>query len=206
MPLVDIYDFERNKVGEMELPDDIFGVESKPHLYYDVIRAQLLSHRRGTVCTKDRSMVSGSTRKIYRQKGTGRARHGDDKSPIFRRGGVVFGPKPRDWEIKIPKKVKRAALLSALSDRVREGHFVVLNEITLPKPHTKDIARFLKQFEINSVLFVDEENEELSLSCRNIPTAKYLNVAGLNLFDILKYDHLVITKRAVEMIEGRMRQ
>jgi large subunit ribosomal protein L4 len=204
MPKVDVFNLAKKKVGKIDLPEAVFGVESKPHLYHEVIRAQLLSKRQGTVGTKTRAMVSGSTRKVLRQKGTGRSRHGDSRSPIYKRGGVVFGPQPREWDVRIPRKVKRAALLSALSDRVREGHVVVLSEIALDSAKTKRVAEFLKTFDLASALLVDVDNRTLSLSCRNLPTAKYLSTKGLNLFDVLKYDHLVLTKGAVEALESAM--
>ena len=205
MPSLEVYDVARNKVGEIELPDAVFGAESRPHLYHGVVRAQLLSKRQGTVGTKTRAMVSGSTRKVFRQKGTGRSRHGDSRSPIYRRGGVVWGPQPRDWEIRIPRKVKRAALLSALSDRVREGHILVLDKFAFEAPKTKQIAEFLKRFELSTALIVDTANRGLSLSCRNLAAAKYLSTKGLNVFDVLKYDHLVLTRGAGEAIEGALK-
>lgn len=204
MPNLDVFDLGRKKVGSIELSDLVFGAESRPHLYHQVVRAQLLSRRAGTAKTKKRDEVSGSTRKVYRQKGTGRARHGDSRSPIFRRGGAVFGPIPKDWDVKVPKKVKRAALVSALSDRVREGHVWVLEAADLEQAKTKRIAELMQRFEVGSVLIVDVDNRELSLSCRNLPTAKYLSSRGLNLFDVLKYDHLILTKGAVEAIEGAL--
>lgn len=202
MPTVDVYNLNREKVGEMVLSDRVFAVPSKPHLYYDVVRAQLLSRRRGTVATKKRSMVSGSTRKVYRQKGTGLARHGDSRAPLFRRGGVVFGPQPREWNVKVPKKVRKAALASALSDRLREGCLWVLDNLDFGEIKTKRVAEFLGRFNLPSALLVDTDNRHLSLSCRNLPKAKYLSPTGLNVYDVLKYQHLVITKRAVEAIEG----
>lgn len=204
MPNLDVFDLGRKKVGSIDLSDAVFGAESRPHLYHQVVRAQLLSRRAGTVKTKKRDEVSGSTRKVYRQKGTGRARHGDSRSPIFRRGGAVFGPLPKDWDVKVPKKVKRAALVSALSDRVREGHVWVLEAADLEQAKTRRIAELMARFEVGSVLIVDVDNRNLSLSCRNLPTAKYLSSRGLNLFDVLKYDHLILTKGAVEAIEGAL--
>lgn len=204
MPVVDVFDMARQKVGQIELSDKVFAADSAPHLYYQVVRAQLLSRRQGTVKTKKRSEVSGSTRKIYRQKGTGRARHGDSRAPIFKRGGVVFGPQPRDWETKVPRKVRRAAILSAISDRLREGHLIVLDRVELDQAKTKKIAEFIKRFELTSALIVDVDNRTLSLSCRNLPYTKYLSAKGLNLFDLLKYDNLVLTKSAVAAIEGAL--
>jgi large subunit ribosomal protein L4 len=205
MPNVDVYSIARKKVGEMALADEVFAAESRPHLYHPVIRAQLLSKRQGTVKTKKRDEVAGSTRKVVRQKGTGGARHGDSRSPTFRRGGVIFGPQPREWDVKVPVKVKRAALLSAVSDRLREGHLLVVDAWTSEEIKTKRVVEFLSRFELSSVLIVDVANRSLSLSCRNLPAAKYLSYKGLNLFDVLKYDHLVITQGAVEAIQGALK-
>lgn len=205
MPTMDVFDLNRKKVGEIELSDEIFGAESRAYLYHAVIRAQLLSRRQGTVKTKKRDEVSGSTRKVFRQKGTGRARKGDSRSPLYRRGGVIFGPQPREWDVKVPKKVKRAALISALSDRVREGGFTVVDSANLGEIRTKRVAGVMDAFKMNSVLFVDVENRELSLSCRNLPTAKFLSSSGLNLFDVLKYANLLVTKDAVAAIEGALK-
>jgi large subunit ribosomal protein L4 len=205
MPNVEVYDVSRRKVGEIALSDEVFAAESRPHLYHEVVRAQLLSKRQGTVKTKKRDEVSGSTRKVIKQKGSGRSRHGDNRAPIYRRGGVVFGPMPRDWDVKVPKKVKRAALLSALSDRLREGHLLVLDGWTSEEIKTKKVVEFLGRFELTSVLMIDETNRSLSLSCRNLAAIKYLSWKGLNLFDVLKYDHVILTRGAVEAIEGAMK-
>lgn len=205
MPTVDVYKMNKKKAGKAELSDGVFDAESRKHIYYDVVRGQLLSRRRGTVKTKKRSEVAGSTRKVYKQKGTGRARHGDSRSPLYKRGGVVFGPQPRNWETRIPRKVKRAALKSAISDRLREGHLLVIQTMDLDAIKTKEIAEFLGRFELSSALLVDVDNRSLSLSCRNLPNAKYLAAKGLNLFDVLKYDHLVLSQDAVEAIEGALK-
>ena len=202
MPSVDVFDIARKKVGNLDLADAVFAAESMPHLYHQVVRAQLLSKRAGTVNTKTRANVAGSTKKVFRQKGTGRARKGDSRSPIYRRGGVVFGPHPRDWDVKVPRKVKRAALLSAISDRLREGHLIVLDKFAMDETKTKRVLEVINRFELGSVLIVDVDNRKLSLSCRNLPTAKYLSSRGLNLFDILKYDHLVVTTEAVQAMQG----
>ncbi len=205
MPNVEVFDISRRKVGEIALSDEVFAAESRPHLYHEVVRAQLLSKRQGTVKTKKRDEVSGSTRKVLKQKGSGRSRHGDNRAPTYRRGGVVFGPQPREWDVKVPRKVKRAALLSAISDRLRDGHLLVVEAWTSEEIKTKKVAEFLGRFELASALLVDVTNRPLSLSCRNLPTAKYLSSKGLNLFDVLKYDTLVLTRGAVEAIEGAMK-
>lgn len=205
MPTMDVFDLNRKKVGEIELSEEVFGAESRAHLYHAVIRAQLLSRRQGTVKTKKRDEVAGSTRKVFRQKGTGRARKGDARSPLYRRGGVVFGPQPRPWDVKMPKKVKRAALISALSDRMREGAVTVVDFSKFDEVKTKKVVGLMDTFKLNSVLFVDVSNKELSLSCRNLPTAKYLSSSGLNLFDVLKYANMVVTRDAVAAIEGALK-
>lgn len=202
MPTVDIYNWNHERVGQVELSDDVFAVPSKPHLYHTVIRAQLLSRRRGTAKTKRRGEVRGSTRKVYRQKGTGRARHGDRRAPIFRHGGVAFGPVPKDWTVRLPRKVRKAALRSALSDRLREGRLIVLDRMELERPKTRTMVEFMKRFGIDSALIVDQRNEALSLSCRNLAGAKYLCCEGLNLFDVLKYGTMVVSRDALSSIEG----
>jgi len=206
MPEMDVYNWNKEKVGTVVLSDSIFHGAIKRHLYYDCVRAELLSRRRGTVLVKNRSMVSGTTRKMYRQKGTGRARHGDRRAPIFRHGGVCFGPTPRDYEIRIPKKVRRAAIISALTERTISGHLVILDSMALQEPKTKKVFEAMKRFGWNSALFVDGDNSAMSLSCRNLPNAKFLNVKGLNLFDLLKYENLVITKEAALQLEGVLKR
>ncbi len=205
MPTMEVFDLNRKKVGDIELSEEVFGAESRAYLYHAVVRAQLLSKRQGTVKTKKRGEVAGSTRKVFKQKGTGRARKGDSRSPLYRRGGAVFGPQPRDWDVRVPKKVKRAALISALSDRLRIGGITVVEAARLGEIKTQKVVAVMGAFKLNSVLFVDLDNRELSLSCRNLPTAKYLSSKGLNLFDILKYDHMVVTREAVQAIEGALK-
>jgi large subunit ribosomal protein L4 len=202
---MEVFDLNRKKVGDIELSEEVFGAESRAYLYHAVVRAQLLSKRQGTVKTKKRGEVAGSTRKVFKQKGTGRARKGDSRSPLYRRGGAVFGPQPRDWDVRVPKKVKRAALISALSDRLRIGGITVVEAARLGEIKTQKVVAVMGAFKLNSVLFVDLDNRELSLSCRNLPTAKYLSSKGLNLFDILKYDHMVVTREAVQAIEGALK-
>lgn len=205
MPTMEVFDLNRKKVGDIELSEEVFGAESRAYLYHAVVRAQLLSKRQGTVKTKKRGEVAGSTRKVFKQKGTGRARKGDSRSPLYRRGGAVFGPQPRDWDVRVPKKVKRAALISALSDRLRIGGITVVEAARLGEIKTQKVVAVMGAFKLNSVLFVDLDNRELSLSCRNLPRAKYLSSKGLNLFDILKYDHMVVTREAVQAIEGALK-
>ena len=205
MPTVEVIDLTGMKVGEQELSEEVFGAPDRSYLYGEVIRAQLLSRRKGTASTLTRAEVSYSTKKLFRQKGTGRARRGSRKSPLLRHGGVVFGPKPRDWSIKLPKKVRKLALRSALSGKVREGMLKVLSSGRMEEPKTRRIFEFLKAANSDSALIVDVDNRNLSLSCRNLPMVKYLDVKGLNLFDVLKYKMVFVTPEAVKLIEERLK-
>lgn len=202
MAIVDIYNLEKEKVGEIALSDYVFGIEPNPKVFYEVIRAQLAAVRAGTHKTKTRAEVAGSTRKIYRQKGTGRARHGDSRAPIFKKGGAVFGPRPRDYSYSVPKKVKKLAVRSALSKILKENRLYVIEEFPLQSPKTRTVVDFIKRFQLSSALIVDSDNKPLYLSCRNLPNVKMFSWKGLNLFDLLKYDALVLTKRAATEIEG----
>jgi len=204
MPKVKIYDFQGKTIGDMDLSEEVFGAEDRSYLYGEIVRSQLLARRKGTASTLERGEVRGSTKKLFKQKGTGRARRGSAKSPLLRHGGVAFGPKPKDWSIRIPKKVKRIALLSALSARVREEGLLILDSAKMQAPKTGLVAGFLEKIGANSALLVDVKNRELSLSCRNLPVAKFLDVEGLNLFDILKYNRVIVTREAVELIERKL--
>jgi large subunit ribosomal protein L4 len=206
MPTADVYDLERKKVGTIDLPDDIFAVEVRDHLFHATVRAQLAARRAGTAKTKERSEVAGARKKAWKQKGTGRARQGTRQAPHWRGGGTVHGPKPHDYVLKVNKKVRRAALCAALSRRCEEGRLVVLDSFELPEVKTKRVAEFLRRFEAPKALIVDGENLALSKSARNIPSARYLHAAGLNVYDILRHDTLFLTKAAVQAIEGRLGQ
>ena len=204
MPVVPIYNLERKQVGSLDLSDAIFGAEVKEHLFHELVRAQLAEKRQGTHQTKERSFVSGSVKKIYKQKGTGRARHGSRKAPNFVGGGTVFGPHPRDYAMKVNKKVKTAALISALSRRTQEGKLLVIDSLALPKIQTRQVAKIQSTFEVDKALFVDVENPNLALSARNIPSAQYLAVGGLNVYDILRHDTVVISKAAAVALQERI--
>lgn len=206
MAVADLYNIKKEKIREINVDDEIFSAEIRPHLYYDVIKWQLACRRKGTACTKDRSQVAYSTRKLYRQKGTGRARRGSRKSPLLKGGGVVFGPKPKDFSYNLPKKVRKGALCSALSQKMKEGKILFLDEILLEIPKTKQIIKFMGLFEIKNALFIDRDNRPLSLSCRNLSNAKMLDVQGLNLYDLLKYDTLVLTLNALQTITGVLKK
>jgi len=196
---------DREKVGDLELADEVFFAPVREHLFREVVKWQQAAQRAGNADTKTRGMVIGATRKLFRQKGTGRARRGDIKSPLLRGGGVVFGPHPRDFSFSLPKKVRKSALIAALSRRCQEKGLVVVDRMELAEVKTRRVADFLKKFEIESALIVDQENKQLYLSGRNIPQVKVLNVAGLNVFDVLKHDKLVLTRAAVAAIEGRLK-
>ncbi len=202
MPTVDVLDKDAQKVGEIGLRDDIFSVEQKPHLFHFVLRAQLAARRMGTACTKTRSEVRATKRKPWRQKGTGRARSGTRGSPIWRGGGIVFGPKPRTYGFHVPKKMKKAAVRSALSLKLSESKLTVLERFDLPEIRTKIFVGHKERLKLeNALIVVNGENANLHKSARNVPGVKVLKTEGLNLFDLLRYDQLVLTKEAIEYIE-----
>ena len=190
-------------VGEIELNDAIFGIEPNEAVLFDAVIAQRASLRQGNHKVKNRSEVAGGGRKPWRQKGTGRARQGSIRSPQWRGGGVVFGPTPRSYSFKLPKKVRRLALKSALSAKVLEQNFVVLDALTLDAPKTKDFKAVLAALEINKkALFVTAEvNENVVLSARNISGVTVVTAEGINVLDLLGHDKVVFTKAAVEKVE-----
>lgn len=190
-------------VGEIELNDAIFGIEPNEAVLFDAVIAQRASLRQGNHKVKNRSEVAGGGRKPWRQKGTGRARQGSIRSPQWRGGGIVFGPTPRSYSFKLPKKVRRLALKSALSAKVLEQNFVVLDALNLDAPKTKDFAAILKALEINKkALFVTAElNENVALSARNIPGVTVLTATGINVLDLLGHEKVVFTKDAVNKVE-----
>lgn len=205
MATLDILNQSGEKVGVIELSDAVFGAPVKEHLLHEVVVAQLAARRRGTACTKTRGQVKGSTRKIYRQKGTGRARHGSIRAPIFVGGGVVHGPKPRSYEKKVAKKVRRSALRSALSLRSGEKKLLVLDSLGLGEIKTRRVVKILAALGAERTLIVDgRENIELIKSVRNLPRAKYLAPEGLNVYDIMRYETLVVTAPVAKQIEERL--
>jgi large subunit ribosomal protein L4 len=184
----------------VELDGRVFGAEIKPHLLHDMVRMQLAGRRSGTASVKNRAMVSGGGKKPWRQKGTGRARFGSSRSPLWRGGGVIFGPFPRDYSLHLNKKVKKAALRSALSSKVQEDKLVVVDRFDLAETKTGILAAMLRRLEIANAFIIDEANRHLELSARNLPFVKVLKPEGLNVHDILKYDKLVITRACLEKI------
>ncbi len=202
MANVSVYNMEGNEVGKMDLNDAVFGVEINEHLVHMAVVAQLANKRQGTQKAKTRSEVSGGGRKPWRQKGTGHARQGSTRSPQWTGGGVVFAPTPRDYTIRLNKKEKRAALKSALTSRVLENKFIVLDELKLDEIKTKKFQNVLNNLKVNKALVViGEDSENVAKSAKNIPAVKTAYVNTINVYDILKYNTVVATKAAVANIE-----
>ncbi len=207
MTNVKVRNTKGEEVGELELGEAVFYAEIRPHLHWEVVRNQLANRRQGTHATKTRSGVKGTGAKAYRQKGTGNARHGNRKSNLFRGGGTAHGPHPRDYSYKVPKKVSRAALCSALSTRVGGGDLVVLDNWSPAQAKTRDAAAVLGKLGLDSALVVAAtQNDNLDLSLRNLPNIKYIRVEGVNVFDVLKHDKLVLTVDAARALEQRLGQ
>ena len=204
MPVVDIVDITNNKVGEASLTDDIFGVKVNPFLIHEVVKMQLANRRSGTAATKNRSLVSGGGKKPWRQKGTGRARVGTIRSPLWKGGGTIFGPVPRDYSYLVPKKVRKNALKAALSQKLQENKLVLVDAITFDEVKSKRFVALMKTFNITNALIIDEENKNLSLSARNVTNFKVLKPEGLNVFDLMVHDYVVLTKPSFESIEKRL--
>jgi len=202
MTVVDVYSLQKKKVSEVELRDDIFDVPIKKHVLHQVAISQLNSHRSGTAATKSRSEVKGSGAKLWRQKGTGRARVGSASSPTRRGGGVAFGPSPRQYGTKVPKKVKKAALCMALTDKVKNEQLLVVDAFELGEIKTKGFLGVMERFDVNKALIVTQEKREnLEKSSRNVPWVKVMRYQGLNVYDILKYDHLILEQSAIVRVE-----
>lgn len=203
MPEVEIINKENKSVGTADLPQDIFGVEVNKGLLYEIVRNHLANKRQGTAATKTRGLVSGGGRKPWRQKGTGRARAGSIRSPLWRGGGTVFGPLPRDYSYRLPKKVKWAALSSALTAKLSDNELKVIDELSLAEPKTKALVEILKSIGLrDSVLIViPEKDETLELAARNIPRVDVARVSELNTYSILAHEKLLITRSAIERIK-----
>jgi large subunit ribosomal protein L4 len=201
---IDIVNIEGKKVGQATLADAVFGAKVKDYLLWEVVKMQRAAKRAGTHSTKKRDEVRGGGRKPYKQKGTGNARQGSTRAPNFVGGGTVFGPHPRDYSYTVPKKVKRAALVSALSLRAKEKKLVIVDALAFDAPKTKRLAGILKVLGAESSLVVDgKTNANLSKSARNLPKSKYIAPEGLNVYDILNHPSLVIAAGAVKDIEAR---
>ncbi|NNE17755.1 MAG: 50S ribosomal protein L4 [Myxococcales bacterium] len=205
MPKVKVYNLSKKGVGEMDLSDKVFDATVSESLLYDVLKAQLASQRKGAASSQNRAEVSLSSRKIYKQKGTGGARHGSKRAPIFVGGGTVHGPKPRDFGYRPPRKMRLGALKGALSLKLREGQLLIVEDFELSEIKTKKLAEVLAKLEVNGgALIVDgKENEKLRLSARNLQGHSDLPPEGVNLYDLLRHEHLVLTQNAVHALEAR---
>ena len=203
MPKVSVYNSANQQVGDIELSDSVFGVEMNAGLLHQAVVMQLASRRLGTHSTKTRGLVRGGGRKPWRQKGTGRARSGSTRSPLWVGGGTVFGPHPRSYAFRMPKKQRRLAIKCALSDKVASGDFIVLDDLGFDAPKTKSVVKMLGDFGVDakSLIITLDENENVERSARNIPGVKAINTTGLNVYDILNHTKLFITKAAIERIE-----
>lgn len=204
MPIVKVRNLKNEEVGEVQLSDTVFGAPLNEALIHAAVRNFMANARQGTSATKTRGDVSGAGRKLWKQKGTGRARIASLRSPLWKGGGNVHGPQPRDWSYNMPKKMRQGALRSALSERVREGNVFVVDGWSLDKPRTKDFSTSLSTLGLSGkTLLVDSlENENLILAARNLRRAKVVNSFGLNIYDLLYHDHLVITRTAADELES----
>ena len=198
-----VYDIGNQKVSDIELDDRIFAAKINPPVFYHVVRMDLASQRRGTASTKNRALVRGGGGKPWRQKGTGRARAGSRRSPLWRGGGTIFGPMPRDYSLSLPKKIKRAALRAALSLKRQEGKLILLNDFPLEGYKTRQVLEALRRFQVADALIVtDERYPFLEKSARNIPGIEVLRYERLTVYNILNHDHLILLRSTVEKIKG----
>ena len=200
-----VYNLKRESIGEIDLSDEVFGAEVKEHLFYEVVKAQLASRRSGTKATKERSAVSGSSKKLYRQKGTGRARQGSLRAPTHAKGGHAHALEPKDWSYRPPRKVRLGALKSALSLFAKEGRLLVLDSFELGEIKTRALAQTLGALQADKKsLVVDEKgNERLVKSIRNLEHHHFLPPEGVNVYDLLRHDHLIVSRAAAKALEAR---
>ncbi|MDN5331551.1 MAG: large subunit ribosomal protein [Tepidanaerobacteraceae bacterium] len=203
MPKVALYNMQGQQIGEVELSDSVFGVEVKPEVMHQVVVNYLANQRVGTASTKTRGEVRGGGRKPWRQKGTGRARHGSIRSPLWRKGGIVFGPKPRSYKYTLPKKLKRLALKSALSAKVRDNEIIVVDKLTMDVPKTKEMVKVLTNLNANTKSLIVLESPDINVvkSARNIPGVTTTTANTLNVYDILNHEKLIMTMDAVKRVE-----
>jgi large subunit ribosomal protein L4 len=204
--MIDVYDAQGQVIRQTDLPEAVFGAEVKEHLLHEVVRYQLAKRRQGTAHTKNRSAVRGGGTKPWRQKGTGRARAGSRRSPLWRGGGTVFGPMPRSYAYTMPKQKRRLALCSVLSLKVREDAFRVIEGFDIQQPKTREVVHMIKHFtdQRKVLLLVSEPHAMLHLSARNIPDVKVLPVIGLNVYDLLHYTTVICAEEAIAKIVGRL--
>jgi len=205
MAVADVFDIKKNKVAKVDLNDAVFGAEINEAIVYDVVKMQLAARRSGTASTKTRHDVRGGGKKPWRQKGTGRARAGTTRSPIWRGGGIVFGPHPRDYSFSVPKKVRKKALISVLSMKCKEDKMMILRDFPMEKISTREFKSVVDLFGFKKALFViDSENLVLLKSSRNLKNVKMIRSEGINVYDILNHEHLVLLEPSVKKIEGAL--
>ncbi|RUM36633.1 MAG: 50S ribosomal protein L4 [Desulfobulbus sp.] len=206
MAVCDVVNISAEKVAEVEVKDELFGVDVNTGVLHDVVCMQRANRRSGNASTKTRGELRGGGAKPWRQKGTGRARSGTKNSPIWRGGGTVFGPRPRDYSYKLPKKVRRLALRMALSARLSEGNMVIVDKFEMAAPKTKEFIGVMQNFDFSNCLVVTEKDDaNVQLSARNAVGYKVLPVAGLNVYDILKYPKLMLMQSSLEQLEARLK-
>jgi large subunit ribosomal protein L4 len=205
MATIDVFNMKREKVGSIDLADEVFGTEVREHLFYEVVKAQLASKRQGTASAKNRAAVSGSTKKLYKQKGTGRARHGSIRAPVYVGGGQAHPPRPRDWSYEPPRRVRALALTSALSKFNKEGRLLVVDRFELAEVKTKRFVEALSALKAEQkTLVVDSgANEKLRLSIRNCKDHQFLPPEGVNVYDLLRHDTLILSQEAARALEER---
>lgn len=203
MPTLTLYNQSGSEVGDIEMADHVFGIEPHEHVMHEAVVMEQASKRQGTHATKNRSAVSGGGKKPWRQKGTGRARHGSTRSPIWVGGGTTFGPAPRSYSYKLPKKVRKLAMKSAVSSKVKDDEVVVLDQLDLEVPKTKEFVNILENLSIDhkALVVTDSYDEAVFLSARNIPGVSVVTSARLNVLDVLYHDKVVFTKAAAENVE-----
>jgi large subunit ribosomal protein L4 len=205
MPVLDVYDIDNKKVSQLEVSDAVFSAEVNAAALYETVRMQMRSRRLGTASTRERGDIRGGGKKPWRQKGTGRARAGTSRSPLWRSGGTVFGPHPRDYSIRIPKKIRKLALISALSLKMKEQRIIVLRDFPLEEIKTQKFKAVFNRFGLKKALFVlDQSNAILEKSSRNIPGVKLIRAEGINVYDLLNHEHVVFLEPSVKKIEGAL--
>ena len=204
MAKIPLYDMEGTKLEEMELLDEIFSIPIRKDIIHQVLLMQLAGARRGTASTKTRGEVRGGGKKPWRQKGTGRARHGSNRSPIWKGGGVTFGPRPRDYGFNVPRKVRKLALKCVLSDKVKDENLIAIKDLKMPEIRTKDFVSFLSRLELEDdrvLVVLKERDKTIEKSAANLPNVKVIFTSTLNLRDMLKYDNLMMSEDAVKEVE-----
>ncbi len=205
MSTVNIVNTKNESVGEIELNDDVFNREVKEHILHEVVRMQRAAKRAGNACTKTRVEVSGGGRKPWRQKGTGRARSGTNRSPLWRGGGVTFGPKPREYSFKVNRKVRQQAVSMALSARFQEGNLVVLDDFSMDQIKTKDFVKIMHVLDVdNGIIVVDNASDNLTKSSRNVNGFKVMSSEGLNVYDLLLHKKVILLQPVIESLEKRL--